>query len=79
MQQIVENHTHKSENYHEKGTLKMAQPRTIDKLSYPPGPGAIIISNLVALGGGYFAPQSKEDVPDSPNTAVNIDSFKMNS
>ena len=36
MQKIVENHTHKSGNYHENGTLKMAQPRTIDKLSYPP-------------------------------------------
>ena len=36
MQKIVENHTHKSGHYHEKGTLKMAQPRTIDKLSNPP-------------------------------------------
>ena len=39
MQKIFEHHTHKSRNYHEKGTLKMGQPRTIDKLSYPPPQG----------------------------------------
>ena len=34
---IFENHTHQSGLYYKKGTLKMAQPRTMEKISYPSG------------------------------------------
>ena len=38
MQQIVENHTHKSGNYHEKGTLKNGTTPYHRQVKLPPGP-----------------------------------------
>ena len=43
---LRENYAHKSGIYHEKGTQNMAQPRSTDKLSYPPRMFSWLLSQI---------------------------------